>query len=102
MGTYQDRRAAKVCVRCGRQTERTLAGRCRCQECEDMAIATRKYKNTQRRKKGLCLVCGVPSETRLCPRCREKEKEYNARWRAKSGKKKEAVRVVRGRGYRRL
>ena len=25
MGTYQDRRAAKVCVRCGRQTERTLA-----------------------------------------------------------------------------
>lgn len=85
MGTYQDRRAEKVCVRCGRQTERTLAGKCRCQECEDAAIASRRYKNIQRRKKGLCLWCGVPSERRLCPTCRAKEKEYNARWRAKRG-----------------
>lgn len=81
MGTYQDRRAAKVCVRCGRQTERTLAGKCRCQECEDAAIASRRYKNIQRRKKGLCLWCGQPAEGRLCDKCREKERKYAADWR---------------------
>ena len=81
MGTYQDRRAAKVCVRCGRQTERTLAGKCRCKECEDAAIASRRYKNIQRRKKGLCLWCGQPAEGRLCDKCREKERKYAADWR---------------------
>jgi len=85
MTRYQFLKKQHMCVRCGRQTERTLAGKCRCQECEDAAIASRRYKNIQRRKKGLCLWCGIPSERRLCPACRAKEKEYNARWRAKRG-----------------
>lgn len=83
MGIYQDRRAAKVCVRCGRQTERTLAGRCRCQECEDMAVASRRYKFMRRQKNGLCIWCGKPSEARLCPACKVKERAYSAEWRAK-------------------
>lgn len=83
MGFYQDRRAAKVCVRCGRQTERTLAGKCRCQECEDMAVASQRYKFAQRKKHGLCIWCGKPSEARLCPECRNIERERSARWRAK-------------------
>lgn len=83
MNIYQTRKAAHMCVRCGRITERTLNGKCRCQECEDKTIEARRYKNRLRMKQGLCIWCGKPSEERLCPSCREIERRRAREWKEK-------------------
>ena len=83
MNIYQARKAAHMCVRCGRITERTLTGKCRCQECEDKTVASKRYHNQLMRRKHLCIWCGKPSEERLCPSCREIERRRAREWKEK-------------------
>lgn len=83
MNFYQTRKAAHMCIRCGKITERTLNGKCRCQECEDKTVASKRYHNQLMRRKHLCIWCGKPSEERLCPSCREIERRRAREWKEK-------------------
>lgn len=83
--TYYNRKALHLCVRCGKQTERTLAGRIRCKECEDALKFSEKYRDELRRKNHQCLWCGRPAEGRLCDSCREIERWYAKKHRMRSG-----------------
>lgn len=81
MTRYQFLKKQHMCVQCSRITERTLSGKSRCERCEKMAIASRRYKEDKRKRNGLCAWCGQPAEGRLCDKCREKERKYAADWR---------------------
>lgn len=79
--TYINRKMDGLCVECGQPSD----GRVRCRTCQRRQSIRRYEKGQERQSRGLCVRCGEPSERRLCPACRAKEKEYNARWRAKRG-----------------
>ena len=87
--TYYSRKDAHLCVRCGRQTERTIHGKTRCAECEEAAIEARRYLQRRRMVKGQCIWCGNPAEGRLCSKCREIEREYQREY--KKRKSSDAV-----------
>ena len=78
MTTYERLRAQKVCTWCRKQTQRTLAGKARCYECEERLKENHRYRKAQRRKAGLCEWCGEPSKERLCDKCRQIERRYAA------------------------
>ena len=86
MTTYERRRLNRECVQCGRQTDRTLGGKAKCQECYDQNRDGRVYRYALKRKHGQCIWCGKPSERRLCDTCQEIERQYkrNSRQRRSS------------------
>ena len=63
--TYSMRKAQKVCTTCGKQDERTLAGRAQCARCFE---AQKKYQNKRyktNRAEKRCAKCGTSDERTL-------------------------------------
>lgn len=83
MKTFDRRRAAKECTRCGRKDSRTLTGKCYCIRCTKVRNSYAKTMRDMRKENGLCVRCGYPlpenSEFLVCFRCRLKQSEYEAK-----------------------
>ena len=98
----QMRKAAHVCVDCGKQDKRTLDGKCQCLQCaKKRADRRRELRDPQHDKElraarkakwkaaGLCTTCGQPKEEAdkaMCATCKVKFKLRKAKQKIKEGK----------------
>lgn len=80
---YHKRRAASLCVRCGKIP---VSGSIRCKECQESNTAASRVVRQRNSAEGLCYQCGSPKQRKiaLCERCNEAKKMRRAEARARA------------------
>lgn len=94
---YRERKAAGICIRCGKAPARP--GKTRCQRC---ALDGRGYYligYERKKENGFCVTCGKPlssdSEYVLCESCRESNNAFTKKYLAKRKSEGRCVRCGR-------
>lgn len=85
-GTYQNRKASGICIRCGKRTAEP--GRVRCAECAEKNRIYEKEIRAWRLSKGYCPRCGKErlwGDEKSCPECAAKTYSQKLEWRQRLG-----------------
>lgn len=55
---YRRHKERRVCTNCGKKDERTEAGRCLCERCQEKYIARRTERRRKAKENHVCTLCG--------------------------------------------